>query len=39
MSHAQTLILDNGAYSIKAGLQDQEPRIIPNCITRLLLET
>ena len=32
---AQSFILDNGAYSLKAGFStDIEPRIIPNCITR-----
>jgi len=34
-----TLVLDNGAYTIKAGLvsddqTDPEPRVIPNCIAR-----
>lgn len=30
-----SLVLDNGAYSLKVGLAlDQEPRVIPNCITR-----
>lgn len=30
-----TLVLDNGAYSLKVGLASSaEPRIIPNCITR-----
>jgi actin-related protein 6 len=37
---SKTLVLDNGAYTIKAGLvASQEPtyndcRVIPNCITR-----
>ena len=32
---AATVVLDNGAYSLKVGLaSDQEPKFLPNCITR-----
>ncbi len=35
---SRTLVLDNGAYSIKAGFvaddKTDEPRVIPNCIAR-----
>jgi actin-related protein 6 len=35
---ATTLVLDNGAYTLKAGFvsdeDGQEPRIVPNCIAR-----
>lgn len=34
-TNTMTLIIDNGAYGLKVGLaEDDEPRIIPNCITR-----
>ena len=30
-----TLVLDNGAYSLKVGLASSaEPKVLPNCITR-----
>lgn len=36
--HSRTLVLDNGAYTIKAGYVTEdtidEPRVIPNCIAR-----
>ena len=36
---ANSVVLDNGAYSLKVGLaSDQEPRVIPNCITRQVMQ-
>ena len=35
MEASKTLVVDNGAYSLKVGFaSDEEPRSIPNCITR-----
>lgn len=34
---ATSLVLDNGAYSLKVGLaSEQEPKYVPNCITRYI---